>query len=191
MCWLIPRLNQFHQAHPQVETRVIYAMHGRDIDVHNTHLAFVFATKPPQLPNFDCTFFLPGDSVPVCSPSLLQKLGRHPVSPAEYRALGLLHDGDTAGWQDWLTQPNTPTPPITGARFEDFNLLRSAALSGQGVALCPLSMVQPDITAGSLVQLSDRVALGGGDYYLLATQTGGQNLAAQAQIFTDWAMAVR
>jgi DNA-binding transcriptional LysR family regulator len=35
------------------------------------------------------------------------------------------------------------------ARFEDFNMLRAAALSGQGAALCPLVMIQPDLATGA------------------------------------------
>ena len=59
---------------------------------------------------------------------------------------GLLHDTGDAGWRAWLDaagEPGTVVGP--GPVFEDFNLLRAAALAGQGVALCPLA-----ITCGEL-----------------------------------------
>ena len=80
---------------------------------------------------------------------------------------------------------------VIPARFEDFNLLRAAALSGQGVALCPAAMVQPDIDAGSLVQLSDDRAAGMGEYYLVTRAATSHSLAKQVEIFSDWAMAAR
>ncbi len=42
MCWLIPRLSRFRAEHPEIEFRIVYAMHGRDIDFDAVHLAFVF-----------------------------------------------------------------------------------------------------------------------------------------------------
>lgn len=46
MCWLIPRLSRFRTAHPEIEVRIVYAMHGREINFHDVHLAFVFAKQP-------------------------------------------------------------------------------------------------------------------------------------------------
>ena len=45
--------------------------------------------------------------------------------------------------------------PAPGPIFQDFNLLRAAALAGQGIALCPRSLVSDDLTSGRLVQLFD------------------------------------
>ena len=39
--------------------------------------------------------------------------------------------------------------------FEDFNFPRAAVLAGQGVALCLLEMIAPDLAQGRLVPLSD------------------------------------
>ena len=32
VCWLIPRLGSFRAAHPGVEMRIVYALHGQEID---------------------------------------------------------------------------------------------------------------------------------------------------------------
>lgn len=192
MCWLIPRLSQFRAANPTIETRIVYAIHGQDINFHDVHLAFVFSNGAPTVPNVKSQLFLAGRSVPVCSPALLHVLGHRPETDSDILRLGLLHDGDSSGWRNWLKggDARDHTADI-GPTFEDFNLLRAAALSGQGVALCPLSMVQSDLEVGSLVQISDRIMTHGSDYYLLSAFSANPQLVRQAQVFQDWAMAER
>jgi LysR family transcriptional regulator, glycine cleavage system transcriptional activator len=197
MCWLIPRLSRFRAAHPETEIRIVYAMHGREINFHDVHLAFVFAKQVPSGPAIEAHFFLAGQSVPVCSPSSLARLGHPPETVTDFLTLGLLHDGTSTGWANWLFGldnglPDQATAPsFDGATFEDFNLLRAAALSGQGVALCPKAMIQPDLESGGLVQISQRVQDEGFNYYLLSSSTAASLVNSQAQTFRDWAMAER
>jgi DNA-binding transcriptional LysR family regulator len=192
MCWLIPRLSRFRAAHPDIETRIVYALHGQDINFQDVHLAFVFSKGAPTLPNVKSRFFLGGQSVPVCSPALLRNPGRMPQTDEDILRLGLLHDGDASGWAGWMQRRDmSDTAAYSGATFEDFNLLRAAALSGQGVALCPSAMVQPDLDTGRLVQLSERMTTDGFDYYLLSVTSARQQVNRQAQVFSDWAMAER
>lgn len=191
-CWLIPRLSGFRALHPEIEIRVIYAMHGRDIDFRDVHLAFVFASAVPQLPGVRAELFLPGASVPVCGPALLDRLGKPAAQTAEFLSLGLLHDTDSVGWRRWLQDTGHAVPTqLAGPVFEDFNLLRAAALAGQGVALCPIAMIRPDLEAGRLVQLSDRTVLEEFGYYLLSGPEAGTVMAREAAAFRDWALAAR
>ena len=197
MCWLIPRLSRFRTAHPEVEIRIVYAMHGREINFHDVHLAFVFAKQAPSGPMIDAQFYLAGQSVPVCSPSRLAHLGHAPETVTDFLTLGLLHDGTPTGWTNWLSGVGGGLPDqasaasFDGTTFEDFNLLRAAALSGQGVALCPKAMIQPDLKSGGLVQISQRVQDDGYNYYLLSSTSVAPLVNRQAQVFLDWAMAER
>lgn len=193
VCWLIPRLPRFQAAHPKVQLRVIYAHHGHDIDFHDVDLAFMFADRPPARPGLTATAFLPGRSVPVCSPQLLDATAVEPIHAQDMLRLGLLHDTDLSGWRTWLERADHP--PLThlpGAIFADFNLLRAAALSGQGVALCSLSMIGPDLDQGRLVRLSDISVLEGFDYYLTrSTETPAGHKTAAVQAFCAWLTAER
>ncbi len=197
MCWLIPRLNRFRAAHPHIEIRIVYAMHGREINFHDVHVAFVFAQQMPSGPMFQAQFHLAGQSVPVCSPSRLARLGHEPGSVADFVALGLLHDGTPTGWTNWLAGIDGSMPERAreaaqnGTTFEDFNLLRAAALSGQGVALCPKAMIQPDLDSGGLVQVSQRAQDDGNNYYILSSTTAQPPVKRHAQVFLDWAMTER
>ena len=172
-------------------------MHGREINFHEVHLAFVFAKEDQSGPRTQAHFFLAGQGVPVCSPSALARLGHKPETVADFLTLGLLHDGAPAGWATWLSGLDSAPPPPTqasthdGATFEDFNLLRAAALSGQGVALCPQAMIQPDLKSGGLVQVSQRVQDDGFNYYLLSSSTAAPLVTHQAQTFRNWALSER
>ena len=167
-------------------------MHGRDINFDDVHVAFVFAPEAPQIVGIQSEFFLSGDSSPVCSPTLLQRLGLSKLSARDIVKLGLLHDGETAGWKIWLNRMGEGTDDIIpGATFEDFNLLRAAVLSGQGVALSPLAMVEPDLQSANLIQLSEKTISYGSDYYLLSTTNASELLAKQTKVFREWAMRQR
>ena len=192
MCWLIPRLSRFRAAHPDIETRILYALHGQKINFQDVHLAFVFSQGKPTLTTVKSEFFLAGQSVPVCSPALLESRGGPPETDEDILRLGLLHDGDASGWNNWMQRSDTTDAAgFGGATFEDFNLLRAAALSGQGVALCPLALVESDLNSGRLVQVSDRMTTDGFDYYLLSVTSARQKVEQQAQVFRDWALAER
>ncbi|MCI2393764.1 LysR substrate-binding domain-containing protein [Aliiroseovarius sediminis] len=192
MCWLIPRLSDFHAAHPEVDLRIVYALHGGDIDFRDVHIAFVFADRGPTLPGVSSQPFLPGASVPVCSPALFDRLGPAPKHPADIPKLGLLHDGDASGWQKWLGQAGHETrQTLAGPVYEDFNMLRAAALSGQGVALCAKAMIRPDLDTGRLVALSECTVLDDHDYYLLTGPAATNMMAGQVRAFCDWALAAR
>lgn len=192
ICWLIPRLAAFRTAHPEVDLRIVYALHGRDIDFRDVHLAFVFSRGSHALPGARSEPFLPGHAVPVCSSALAATIRQDEADWQAILRLGLLHDTDHAGWADWFSRAGASTrPPATGPVFEDFNLLRAAALAGQGVALCPQAMVRDDIETGRLVRLSSVTVHEDTSYYLLWGALGEGPLRDQARAFRDWAFAER
>ena len=192
VCWLIPRLSAFRSAHPDIAIRVVYAIHGHGIDFRDVDLAFVFAEGAPVLPGVQAELFLPGASTPVCSPSLMAAFDHTPPTASDLIHAGLLHDTDTDAWRTWLMRAGVPMPgPLKGPVFEDFNLLRAAALVGQGVAICPLAMIRDDLDRGHLVQLSQTTVLEPMNYYLLAAETADPARRAAADAFRDWAFSAR
>jgi len=181
ICWLIPRLGAFRALAPGIEVRIVYAFHGQPIDFRDVDLAVVFAESPQALPDVTKTHFLPGLTVPVCAPHR----GR-PGSVAEILHAGLLHDTDATGWRAWFDAAGASEVEVAaGPVFEDFNLLRAAALAGQGVALCPLAMIADDLRDGRLVQLSDTAIRAGCAYYIVV----GARPKPEIETFRDWLLS--
>lgn len=178
-CWLIPRLPEFRRLHPEISLRIVYAHHGDRLDFGDLDFAFVFSCGEPADTDVTAERFLSGRSVPVCSPSLLAGRSVQQLSAAEFLTMGLLHDTDHAGWKSWLEKAGHPASEarLSGAVFEDFNLLRIGALSGQGIALCSVAMIEPDLQDGRLVKLSDVSVLDEFDYYLMTPTLPAQTKA--------------
>ncbi len=192
ICWLIPRLSMFRVARPDIDIRVVYAIHGHGIDFRDVDLAFVFSEGPPTLPGVRAEHFLPGISVPISSPGLLPAPRGKAAEATDFITAGLLHDADTSAWRVWLDRAGAKASgPLAGPVFEDFNLLRAAALVGQGVALCPIAMIKDDLNQGHLVQLSEVSVLEQMNYYLLSSKTIDPPKRDAADAFRDWAFASR
>ena len=68
--------------------------------------------------------------------------------------------------------------------------MRAAALSGQGVALCPEAMIRPDLEAGHLVRLSGIQVLEDCGYYILSGARADR-AGTDARDFLDWALGER
>ena len=186
-CWLIPRLADFQQRHPQISLRVSYAIHGTEIDFSEVDIAFIYAKNPPTQRGISVELFRSAESFPVCSTDFLRNYG--PFSNLQQIASGaFLHDAVVAeGWEEWLIKANCTVPTrIAGPSFDDFNLLRSAALSGQGIALCPLAMIEDDLNNQRLVQLSDTPVNVSSGYYMLQKSAVQPGAATAAKLFRDW-----
>lgn len=189
ICWLIPRLADFQAQSPGTELRILYAIHGKDSDFRDADVAVVFSEGEPEVPGTTATRFLPGASAPVCSRGFAQ--AHVPLdTPEAMLNAGLLHDTDRSGWQAWLANAGCPENTVlAGPVFQDFNLLRAAALAGQGVAICPPAIIRDDLAAGRLVQLSQRTVMDGHAYYVLRRITGGSAIDATQAAFCDWLLA--
>lgn len=184
-CWLIPRLATFKANSPEIRLHVMYAIHGQPLNFSEADLAIIFASGAPDIPGAVATKLLSGASSPVCSQSYLNTNG--PLrTPARIAAAELLHDTGLSGWAKWLaTATGKETHVADGPVFEDFNLLRAATLAGQGVALCPLAIIEDDLVTDRLVRLSDIKVGETSAYYLVEPKRHGSSEAA-VTAFRQW-----
>ena len=185
--WLIPRLSHFFRAHPHISVKVIYAFHNQRIDFDEVDIAVLWGTGDWE----DCrkTKLLDGATYAVCNPSLLARLG--PIkTPADLINKPLLHDTDRQGWQAWLRQAGVRTgETLAGPIFEDFNLLRAAVLSGQGLALCPRLLIQDDIASGRLQVLFDVQVFTDHAYHIVEPADPHHRHAAAIATFKEWLLS--
>lgn len=149
--WLIPRLAQFTDAHPDYDVRVIADPQIATFRHDGVDLAIRYG-KPPFGKHLATHALFPLDVCAVCSPALL-------AAPASPRALAghvLLHDAHDL-WPEFLAAMPEPVDidPHKGLRFNQTSLAIDAAVAGQGIALATDPLVERDIAAGRLCKPFD------------------------------------
>jgi LysR family transcriptional regulator, glycine cleavage system transcriptional activator len=185
-CWLIPKMSELRKLYPDLSTRVVYAMHGQQIDFREVDVAIVYATGPLEIAGARVTKLLPGESAPVCSRTFLDIHGDL-KQPNDIAAASLLHDTDMSGWSVWFQKAlNRRFVAPDGPAFADFNLLRAATLAGQGVSLCPLAIIHDDLQSDRLVQLSDVTVHSERAYYLVVPEHTNSSIRPEELLFRDW-----
>ncbi|WP_175769013.1 transcriptional regulator GcvA [Burkholderia cenocepacia] len=149
--WLIPRLAQFTEAHPDYDVRVIADPQISTFRHDGVDLAIRYG-KPPFGKHLATHALFPLDVCAVCSPSLLTA----PASPRALAGQVLLHDAHDL-WPEFLAAMPAPVDvdPHKGLRFNQTSLAIDAAVAGQGIALATEPLVERDIAAGRLCKPFD------------------------------------
>jgi DNA-binding transcriptional LysR family regulator len=131
----------------------------------------------------------PARRVLVASTGYLKRHGV-PATPAGLAAHRALNFGHASGQQRWQLQDGDElvSVPIDAALCSNNgDVLRAAALNGNGITLLPTFMVGPDIAAGRLsIVLPDYPPVGLGIYALYAPN---RYLAAKTRVFVDFLSA--
>lgn len=154
--WLIPRLDRFVKAHPEIDIRVSTNSSPPDFARDTYDVAIRFGSG--YYPDLHSEMCLAVNVFPVCSPGLLQC--EHPLrEPADLKHQTLLHDASTYSngsnphWSAWLKHAGAlDVDASRGLSFTPSHLVIDAAIDGLGVALAKDSWVEQDLLAGRLVR---------------------------------------
>jgi len=186
--WLLPRLNGFLSAHPEIEVSIKATMEladfGRgDADVGIRYGRGGYTDLESELLMREAVF-------PVCSPDLLK--GQKKRATADFlNSVTLLHD-DSAdqnealpGWKMWLRAASIDDVDWRkGPRFNQTVLAIEAAAAGLGVTLAPAALVDGDLANGRLVRLAAAELAEPFAYYLVYPQEKAERAAVRA--FRAW-----
>lgn len=186
--WLMPRLQGFTRANPDVHLRLTSSLDmidGRTPD--NGHPLFIHDEAVDAISirygagdyagqRVDEIFR--ASYVPVCSPRLLEGPEALRV-PGDLRRATLIHDDtvpDAAArpsWTNWLARQGVDDiDPRRGLRFTDGSLAIEAAVDGLGVALALRPLVGPDIRSGRLAIPFDSPMASHYAYYFVTPEAG-------------------
>lgn len=161
--WLVPRLHDFSQRHPEIDMRIsgeaklVDATENHDgldelFRAHDIDVMVRFGSG--DYPGCAVEKLLGVEAVPLCNPSLLH--GEHPLlTPNDLRYHTLLHDETPyvgrPSWERWLRLANIDGVDVKrGLHFNHVSLAMEAAIDGQGVLLSMDVLAQHDIEAGRL-----------------------------------------
>jgi len=162
--WLLPRLTDFNDKHPDIDLRLHTSASLVDFLRTEVHVAIRFGTG--QWPLLHAEKLLDEWLVPVCAPKLLAKHG--PVSTvADLKKYRLLHS-TSEPWRAWSDGPTLDIEwAPTGATFDDSVAVIRAAEAGQGLVLGRWSLVEREIESGRLVVASKKIVPTDRAYYFV------------------------
>jgi LysR family glycine cleavage system transcriptional activator len=151
--WLLPRMNRFNGAYPEIELEVTTTSDPMHFPDDGVDVLIQYGQKPAAGLTVDP--FLTSARFPVCSPGLLEN-GPDIRTPEDLMGVTLLRDLVGDDWATWFACAAAPVPDeIKGPRFAHCELTMRAAEEGQGVALAYGALIGREIADGRLLKLFD------------------------------------
>jgi LysR family glycine cleavage system transcriptional activator len=189
--WLVPRIERFNAAHPDID--LLISPSGRLTDFRtdpvDAAIRYGFGDYPglAVLPLFSETL------APMCSPSLRD--GPQPLRrPADLRHHVLIHDdstvaiGPTPDWGMWLRLAGAGEVDASrGPRFGFTEHALQAAIDGVGVTLGRKSLAAADLAAGRLVCPFELTLPSDFGYYLVCPEADAGR--PKVALLRDWLLA--
>jgi len=188
MRWLIPRLEQFHVLHPDVEVAVTTVSTVHDELRGGFDVAVRRGTESRDAwPQHHATLVLEDSETLIMSPALFE---RRPIrKPGDIEGHSLLASETRPGdWTDWLDMAGMSHLAGHPKRlFDHFFVTRQAVEDGLGIGIGPLPMLEIDIAAGRLVTPLPDIAVRRTGYVALVPRHA--EMPASLKRFIDWLAA--
>ena len=147
--WLIPRLQRFMGAHPDIQVKV--RSETRPFDLMQAKIDISFFFGHGTLPGAQCLELFEADVVPVCAPGFLR--GGQIANLDELSQQTLIQCASRPeAWHDYFShQQYQSDSSYHGPRFDTFYMCVRAAEGGCGIALTPRLLAEEELQAGKLV----------------------------------------
>ena len=189
--WLLPRLEGFRSAHPDIEVRIDANPRLSDFDRDNVDIGIRYGRG--RYPDLRVDLLLAENVFPLCSPKLMRGPPRlrHPRDLAGHTLLHI--DMPVMGeaeptWEMWLRAAGVADVDWTrGPHFSVSSMAIEMAIAGQGLVLGSDVLCAADLAAGRLVKPFDvSLALDFG-YWIVSPETAAERPKAAA--FRAWLLA--
>jgi len=187
--WLVPRLIDFRERHPDVDIRIDANNRLLDLDRDRVEVAVRYC--PAALAPPDARKLFGEEVFPVCSPALLERPDKPLAEPADLRHQTLLHYQmaerfwPTGAWPFWLEVMKLQTMQgASSLEFNQYDQLIQAAVEGQGVALGVGPLVRRHLQQGRLVAPFEQRFTSPRGYFLITAGFAAER--AEVQAFTGW-----
>jgi DNA-binding transcriptional LysR family regulator len=163
--WLIPRLDQFRTAHPDIDITLKTDRGAGALRRGEADIAICFSDI--DLAGFDHAQLLDVAATPVAAPAVARRMGEQGACTlGEQRLLSLTAPADLWQWWSDATGGERALGPVT--RFELIHAVYETASQGLGIAIGASPTVWPYLQSGRLEQLGLPVARFPGGYRIAA-----------------------
>jgi LysR family glycine cleavage system transcriptional activator len=189
--WLVPRLDRFRRAHPEIDVRIDANPGLTDFERQNVDIGVRYGRG--RDPGLRAERLMSESVFPLCSPKLRRGPPRLRL-PGDLARHTLLHiDMPVMGeaeptWEMWLRAAGVSAVDWTrGPRFSISSMAIETAIAGQGVVLGSDVLCAADLAAGRLVKPFD-VGLSLDFAYWIVSPEGGAE-GPKAMAFRSWLLA--
>jgi len=130
--WLLPRLNDFLQDHPETDIVLRNSLKSPLIDLEDFDIKIFYSTERLADPNFELLFT--DRLLPICSPAISES--GLAVTDEAFAKFNLVHEFDQEWWSSWCEKAGlSPELAKRGLTVDDPVVLEKAALVGHGLIL--------------------------------------------------------
>lgn len=182
--WLIPRLQTFKEASPEIAVSLDASQLDWEFNPARADVGIIY-TRTPDRPNVTYTLLRRERLMAVCSKEIAKAI----ASPEDLRHFPFLAisgvSEDSLIWAEsvglsGLVQKNSP-------HFDSYLLAIEAAINGQGVVVVPEFLVEADVRSGSLVIPIDSDVMQPGAWYFTHVQRRGHEQPINS--FLNWILS--
>jgi LysR family transcriptional regulator of beta-lactamase len=180
VAWLLPRLDTFRAAHPEIDVRV--STNNNRVDIAEEGLDFAIRFGDGAWHGTEAERLMAAPVSPLCAPAIAARLSR----PEDLFGETLLRSYRIDDWTCWFAAAGLKAPVLRGPMFDSSRLMVDAAIGGLGVALVPRDLFAAELDAGRLARpFAIDADIGG--YWL--TRLKSKPLSAEMEAFRDWLLA--
>lgn len=184
--WLVPRLNQFSELHPDIDVRIKAVDQVEHSLTDDVDVAIYYGRG--NWPNVSSDKLHTEYHIPVCSPMLMNE-AKPLNSPQDLRHHTLLHDMSREAWKDWMKGAKLKGLNVNhGPIFSHSSMVLQAAVHGQGVALGHSVLAKPEIDSGRLVCPFNQVLVSKNAYYVVCRESQAE--LGKISAFRDWMLSM-
>ena len=179
--WLVPRLNRFSAAHPEIDLVLDPTLRLADLAADEADLAIRYGNGSWE--GSDNRLLMIERLSPVISPALLKR-GPSLSEPRDVLEHTLLLPARPYDWEVWASANGLDLSGARTIKLSDYNVVLQAALDGHGVAIGRLLLIADRIRSGALMQPCNVVTSPRVGHWLVTPRRLQPTAAATA--FSQW-----
>ena len=186
--WLIPRLPDFHNKHPNIEVEFCPYRRDEDFSADAPHAA-ILAGVPGERPGWHSDYIIGRQVVVICHPNRLaaRRAEARWQSPAELCSEALIrHANAPENWAQWFRAVGVEPGPIHGPRMDQVSIIVRAVMADIGLAVLQRCLVQEEIDSGRVAVPFDLPVQLQHGYMLCSPERNSSHPALKA--FRNWVL---
>ena len=196
--WLIPRLEAFQRAHPDIDIRV--SAHDQLVELDDSELDVALRYARPEHAGADAKLLFGETLTPVVSPWLFKQSQDGTAPPLRSAADLARHtlaeeddnrpSSDYVSWRRWLVANGQPGLQPRRWLYLNFTYQRmQTALTGQAVALARRGVMSAQLRSGELVEPFGEAGHLSSPYAYWLLQSAASRSRPQVVQFVEWVLA--